>query len=147
MPARLILSAFARQIGLESAQLQNREGEKGMGWELIAFLVLLVLSLTVSIGLFLLLRDSLSDLLRHTLKLPEAVTFYLRSFFLLIFLSGLSAAIGTRFDLKAGSPFMEYIWKEADGMSSTLEKTVWFVAIYLVLITVLVATLKVKDDK
>jgi hypothetical protein len=42
---------------------------------------------------------------------------------------------------------MEYVWKGAEGLSSSLEKTLWFVAIYLVLITVLVATLKVKDDE
>jgi len=118
-----------------------------MSWELIAFFLLLVLSLAISTVLFLLLRSSLIDLLRHTLKLPAGVTFYLRSFLLLVFLSGLSAAIGTSFDLKPGSRFMEYIWKGAEGMSSTLEKTLWFVALYLVLITILVATLKVKDDK
>jgi hypothetical protein len=118
-----------------------------MSLELSAFLILLVLSLAVPTILFLLLRSSLSDLLRHTLQLQAGVTFYLRSFLLVLFLSALSAAIGTTFDLKPGSRFMEYVWKGAQGASSTLEKTLWFVAVYLVLITVLVATLKVKDDK
>jgi len=118
-----------------------------MNLELSAFLTLLVLSLAVPTILFLLLRASLSDLLRHTLKLQAGVTFYLRSFLLVLFLSALSAAIGTSFDLKPGSRFMEYVWKGAEGVSSTLEKTVWFVAAYLVLVTILVATLKVKDDQ
>ena len=118
-----------------------------MSLELSAFLTLLVLSLAVPTILFILLRSSLSDLLRHTLKLQAGITFYLRSFLLVLFLSALSAAIGTSFDLKSGSRFMEYVWKGAEGLSSTLEKTLWFVAIYLVLITILVATLKVKDDK
>jgi preprotein translocase subunit SecG len=118
-----------------------------MSLELSAFLILLVLSLAVPTILFLLVRSSLSDLLRHTLQLQAGVTFYLRSFLLVLFLSALSAAIGTSFDLKPGSRFMEYVWKGAEGASSTLEKTLWFVAVYLVLITVLVATLKVKDDK
>ena len=118
-----------------------------MNLELSAFLTLLVLSLAVPTILFLLLRASLSDLLRHTLKLQAGVTFYLRSFLLVLFLSALSAAIGTSFDLKPGSRFMEYVWKGAEGVSSTLEKTVWFVAAHLVLVTILVATLKVKDDQ
>ena len=42
---------------------------------------------------------------------------------------------------------MEYVWKGAEGVSSALEKELWFVAIYLALITVLIATLKVKDDE
>jgi len=118
-----------------------------MSLELSAFLTLLVLSVAVPTILFLLLRSSLTDLLRHTLRLQAGVAFYLRSFLLVLFLSALSAAIGTSFDLKSGSPFMEYVWKGGEGMASTLEKTLWFVAIYLVLITILVATLKVKDDK
>jgi preprotein translocase subunit SecG len=118
-----------------------------MSLELRAFLILLVFSLAVPTILFLLLRPSLSDLLRHTLKLHAGVTFYLRSFLLVLFLSALSAAIGTSFDLKPGSRLMEYVWKGAEGASSTLEKTLWFVAVYLVLITILVATLKIKDDK
>jgi len=118
-----------------------------MSLQLSAFLTLLVLSLAVPIILFLLLRASLTDLLRHTLKVQAGVTFYLRSFLLILFLSSLSAAIGTSFCLKPDSRFMEYVWKGAEGVSSTLEKTLWFVAVYLVLITILVATLKIKDDK
>ena len=114
---------------------------------LIAVLTLMFLSLAISILLFFLLRASLGDLLRHTLKLPSGITFYLRSFFLVLFLSALSAAIGTSFDLKPGSHFMEYVWKGAEGLSSALEKTLWFVAAYLVMITVLVATLKIKDGE
>lgn len=118
-----------------------------MSPELPAFLVLLVLSLTVPIILFLLLRVSLRGLLQETVGLQAAVTFYLRSFLLVLFLSALSAAIGTSFDLKSGSRFMEYVWKGAEGLASTLEKSLSFVALYVVLITVLVATLKPKDDK
>jgi preprotein translocase subunit SecG len=118
-----------------------------MSLQLSAFLTLLALSLAVPIILFLLLRASLIYLLRHTLKVQAGITFYLRSFLLILFLSALSAAIGTSFDLKPESRFMEYVWRGAEGMSSTLEKTLWFVATYLVLVTILVATLKIKDDK
>ena len=42
---------------------------------------------------------------------------------------------------------MEYAWKTAEGLAAALEKSLWFVAIYLVLVTIIVATLKIKDDK
>jgi preprotein translocase subunit SecG len=118
-----------------------------MGLELRAFLVLLLLSLAIPIVLFLPLRSSLRELLQKTVKIDAGVTFYLRSFLLVLFLSALSAAIGTSFALKSDSRFMEYIWKGAEGVSGILEKTLWLTAVYLVLITILVATLKIKDDK
>jgi preprotein translocase subunit SecG len=118
-----------------------------MGLELRAFLVLLLLSLAIPIILFLPLRSSLRELLQKTVKIDAGVTFYLRSFLLVLFLSALSAAIGTSFALKSDSRFIEYIWKGAEGLSGILEKTLWLTAVYLVLITILVVTLKIKDDK
>jgi hypothetical protein len=118
-----------------------------MGLESRAFLVLILLSLAVPVILFLPLRTSLRQLLQQTVKTDAGVTFYLRSFLLVLFLSALSAAIGTSFDLKPDSHFMEYVWKGAEGLSRTLEKTLWFTVVYAVLMTILVATLKIKDDK
>jgi preprotein translocase subunit SecG len=114
---------------------------------LSALLILLVLSLIVAVILFFVLRVSLRELLRNTVRLPAGVTFYLRSFVLVLFLSALSAAIGTSFDLKSDAHFMEYAWKGAEGLSTVLDKSLWVVAIYAVIVTVLVATLKIKDDK
>ena len=85
--------------------------------------------------------------LQQTVKTDAGVTFYLRSFLLVLFLSALSAAIGPSFDLKPDSRFMEYVWKGAEGLSGPLEKTLWFTVVYAVLVTILVATLKIKDDK
>jgi len=118
-----------------------------MGLALSAFLLLILLSLAVPVILFVPFRTSLRQLLRQTIKTDAGVTFYLRSFLLVLFLSALSAAIGTSFDLKPDSRFMEYVWKGAEGLSGTLEKTLWFTVVYAVLVTILVATLKIKDDK
>jgi len=112
-----------------------------------AFLILLVVSLVVPTMLFLLLRDSLRELLKHTVKLPGGVTFYLRTFLLVLYLSALSVAVGTSFDLPAGSHAMQYVWKGAEGVSSTMEATLLFVGIYVVVVTILIATLKIKDDQ
>jgi len=118
-----------------------------MSLGLSAFLILLSLSLIVAVILFFVLRVSLCELLRNTVRLPAGVTFYLRSFLLVLFLSALSAAFGTSFDFKSNARFMEYVWTGASGLSSVLEKSLWFVAIYTVVVTILVATLKIKDDK
>jgi hypothetical protein len=106
--------------------------ETHMGSELRAFLVLILLSLAVPVILFLPLRTSLRQLLQQTVKTDAGVAFYLRSFLLVLFLSALSAAIGTSFDLKPDSRFMEYIWKGAEGLSGTLEKTLRFTVVYAV---------------
>jgi hypothetical protein len=118
-----------------------------MNLNLISFLILLAFAVAVPTILFLLLRSSLCDLLRHTLKLQAGVTFYLRSFLLVLYLAALSGAIGISFDLKPESRFMEYVWKEASGVSSSLQNLVLFISVYLILITILIATLKVNVDE
>jgi hypothetical protein len=112
-----------------------------------AFLALFVLSVALALGLFLQLRDSLEGLLRRTMRLPDAVTFYLRSFFILLFFSALAGALGFTFDLKSDSHFMEYVWKVASGLSTVMGQILLCLAGYLVLTTVILAVLKIKDDK
>jgi hypothetical protein len=118
-----------------------------MNLNLLSFLILLAFSVAIPTILFLLLRSSLCGLLRHTLRLQDGVTFYLRSFLLVLYLAALSGAIGVSFDLKPDAHSMEYVWRGATGLSSSLQDMVMFVALYLILITILVATLKVKVDE
>jgi len=112
-----------------------------------AFLALFVLSAALALGLFLLLRDALQGLLQRTVRLPDGVTFYLRSLFILLFFSALGGALGFTFDLKPGSHFMEYVWKVASGLSNVLGEMLLYLGGYLVLTTIIIATLKIKDDK
>jgi len=42
---------------------------------------------------------------------------------------------------------MEYVWKVASGLSNVLEQMLLYLGGYLVLTTVILATLKIKDDK
>jgi hypothetical protein len=142
-----ILVRAERRIRTPDAGGSGIEREQIMSVEQIAFLTLLTVALAVPTILFLLLRSSLRGLLRHTLKLQAGVTFYLRSFLLCLYLAALSGAIEISFDLKSGSHFMEYVWKGAAGVSSLLQNLVIFVSLYLVLITILTATLKVDVDE
>lgn len=118
-----------------------------MNDEILGFLVLLGLSIVVALVLFLSVRSSLRGLLEHIVRLPSGVEFYLRSFGLVLMFAALSAAIGTSFDMKPDSHFMEYVWKVAGGLSASLELTLWIGVVYVVIVTVLIAALKVKDDK
>jgi hypothetical protein len=118
-----------------------------MSANIYAFLALFVLSAAVAVGLFLPLRDALQGLLQRAVRLPDGITFYLRSFFVLLFFSALGGALGVTFDLKPGSPFMEYVWKVGSGLSNVLGQMLLYLGAYLVLTTVILATLKIKDDK
>ena len=112
-----------------------------------AFIALFVLSAALAIGLFFPLRDALQGLLQHTVRLPDGVTFYLRSFFVLLFFSAMAGALGFTSDLKPGSYFMEYVWKVASGLSNVLAQMLLCLGGYLVLTTIILASLKIKDDK
>jgi len=122
-------------------------GDKNMSATTYAFIALFVLSAALAIGLFLPLRDALQGLLQRTVRLPDGVTFYLRSFFVLLFFSALGGALGFTFDLKPGSYFMEYVWKVASGLSNVLAQMLLYLGGYLVLTTIILASLKIKDDK
>lgn len=114
--------------------------------EFVLFVVFLIVAIVVAIGLFYLMRPSLSGLLRHTVAEPSGVTFYLRSFFLVLVLLSASAALGTSFETKSNH-FMEYVWKWAGGLATVLESTGGVTLGYVVVITILVATLKIRNDQ
>lgn len=118
-----------------------------MSPRLAGFLILLLLSLAVPTILFFPLHSSLRNLLERTVRLPAGVAFYVRSFGLILFISAISAAIGTSFDdMKTGAHFMEYVWKVAGGLSSSMQLCLGLAVVYLVVISILVATLKVNND-
>ncbi|HEU5457531.1 MAG TPA: hypothetical protein VFU68_02825 [Terracidiphilus sp.] len=118
-----------------------------MNLNVIGYLILLAISAAIPTILFLLLRASLCNLLRHILKVKAGITFYMRSFLLILYLAALPSTIKFSFNLKPDAHFMEYVWQGADGLSSSLQYLLVYVAVYLVLITILVATLKVKVDE
>ena len=108
---------------------------------------MIIVAVILAVLLFRLLRDSLRGTLEHTVKAPAGINFFVRSFFLVLLLAALSASFGTSVDLKPDARFMEYVWKCADGLASEFERISWFLMIYLVLITILIATLKIKNGE
>ena len=110
-------------------------------------LVSLILSVGFSLTAYWCVRRSLRDLMSRTVTVPGGVDFYLRSFLLLLLFGAIGGAISSSPDLKPGARFMEYVWAIATRLGTVFGYVFGTLAIYLTLITVLVAALKPHNDK
>ena len=113
---------------------------------LAGFAILLVISFGLTFAIWAAVSKSLQGLLNQVVKLPDGTTFYLRTFLIGLLLAVGAGGVGTVFNLKAGDPFMEYVWKVASGLESVCQYFFGFLLGYLVLITVLVAVLRAKHE-
>jgi peptidoglycan/LPS O-acetylase OafA/YrhL len=109
-------------------------------------IALLVLSVGIAWMVHRLIRKSIRTLLDDVLGLPAATTFYTRTLTIGIFFIALAAAL-VPFDLKKDAAFMEYVWRIANGLSSTFSGTCLFLIGYLTLVTILVATLRRRHEQ
>lgn len=112
---------------------------------ILAFIVLFVLSIGSMLLIFSLFRKSLRSLLNEVIKISSATTFYLRALLIILIFIALSSVLSIELDLESEAPFMEYVWEIGDGLSSVLGMTSIYLAVYFVLITILVAVLRRKD--
>lgn len=113
----------------------------------IAHLIVLVLAIVFATLVYALTSRGLVELLRRTVTVPGGVIFFSRAFLLIILFGALGAALSSHLDVKDGEHFMEYVWVVASGLGDTLSYTFMALAVYLVLMTILVAALKPKDDQ
>jgi ABC-type Fe3+-siderophore transport system permease subunit len=111
------------------------------------FVVLFIISIAISLIVYVLARESLRGLLDEVVKLPSGTTFYVRLFLIGIVFIALSSALDTEFALKEDAAFMEYAWKVADGLSTVFGYTCLYILGYLTLVTILVAVLRHRHDK
>jgi hypothetical protein len=116
-------------------------------YNLAGFGILLVISLGLTFAIWAAVSKSLQGLLNQVVKLPDGTEFYLRTFLIGLLLAAAAGGVGTVFDLKAGEPFMEYVWKVASGLESVCQYFFGFLLGYLVLITVLVAVLRSRHEQ
>lgn len=114
---------------------------------LAGFGILLLLSLGLTFVIWAAVSKSLQGLLNQVVKLPDGATFYLRTFLIGLLLAAAAGSVGTVFNLKAGDPFMEYVWRVASGLESVCQYFFAFLLGYLVLITVLVAVLRSRHEQ
>ncbi|MSR56866.1 MAG: hypothetical protein EXS05_04250 [Planctomycetaceae bacterium] len=117
-----------------------------MAANICGFAVLLVLAVVTALVAHFLLRRSLHALLDEVVKLPPCTTFYTRLLAIGLIFIALSAVLDTQFDLKEDAAFMEYVWKIADGLSSTFSMICLFLTGYLFVATILVAVLRRKSE-
>jgi hypothetical protein len=113
----------------------------------VAHLAVLILAVAFAGLVYVLARRGLGELLSRTVAVPGGVVFYTRAFLLLLIFGVVGQAVTASLDVKQGQHFMEYVWAVAGGLGDSLQSIFYTLAIYLVLMTILVATLKPKDDK
>jgi hypothetical protein len=111
------------------------------------FLVFFILPIAVTLFVYALVRGSLRGLLNEVVGIPAATTFYNRVLFIgLLFLS-FTTVLESKIEYKEGQAFMEYVWEAATKLSSLLAWTCVFLGVYLVLVTILVAALRRRNDQ
>lgn len=111
------------------------------------FVVLFIISIAISLIVYVLARQSLRGLLDEVVRLPSGTTFYVRLFLIGIVFIAISSTLDTEFALKEGAVFMEYGWKVAEGLSTVFGYTCLYILGYLTLVTILVAVLRHRHDK
>lgn len=110
--------------------------------------VLITISIAISLLVYAIARKSLRGLLDEVIKLPSGTIFYMRLFLIGLVFIAFSSALDESFaHLKEGTAFMEYVWEVASGLSSVFGLTCLFIIGYLVLVTILIATLRHRYDK
>ena len=110
-------------------------------------LVVLVLSVVIVFLVQAAARRSLQELLSRTVSAAGGTEFYLRSFFLLLLFGAVGQAVAMSPNLKENPHFMECVWEVARGLEASFGYLFFTISIYLVLMTILVAALKPKNDK
>ncbi len=110
-------------------------------------LAILILAIAFATLTYALSRRGLDELLSRTVAIPGGVSFYMRAFLLLLLFGAVGQAVAVKPDVKPGQQFMEYVWGVAAALGDSFDYIFLTLAIYLVVITILVATLKPKNDK
>ncbi len=111
-----------------------------------AFFVTFVIGIGIALVLYALLRNSLRELLKSVVGIPEGTAFYMRALVLILLFEAASKVMA-QFNLNPGAHFMEYVWAAAGHLSEVFENLSINLLIYLGLITVLVVVLKPKNGK
>lgn len=117
-----------------------------MSPNLWGFLTLCVLSCGLASTVYRLVNIPLRNLLNEVVRLRDCTEFYARVFLLGLLCSAFSAVLGTSFQLE-DKPFMEYVWRAAEGLAEVFDSILLFLAAYLAVITVLVAVLRKRNEQ
>ncbi len=112
----------------------------------VAMVFDVVLAIGIALLTYGLLRNSLRELLDNIVRLPEATTFYLRAFLLVLICVTFGKVI-SGIHMKSDAHFMEYVWAVASDLSSVFQDLFLTILVYVGFITVLVVVLRPKNGK
>ena len=110
-------------------------------------LVVILLAVGIALLAYLIVQRGLSELISRMVNVPGGIVFYRRAFLLMLLFGAIGPAVSATFKEVPGMHFMEHVWAIAGALENVFGYTFLTLGIYLVLITILVATLKPKDDK
>lgn len=110
-------------------------------------IVVILLAVGIALLVYLTVQRGLGELLSRMVSVPGGIVFYRRAFLLMLLFGALGPAVSASFKEVPAMHFMERVWAMADALENVFGYTFLALGIYLVLITILVATLKPKDDK
>jgi hypothetical protein len=111
------------------------------------FLGSIILPFVVTLFIYFLVRGSLRGLLNEVIGIPAATIFYTRVLLIGLLFIGLATVLESNVEYKEGQAFMEYVWTAASKLSSLLVGTCVFLGVYLVLVTILAASLRRRNDQ
>ena len=110
-------------------------------------LIVIVLAITFAVLTYTLVQRGLGELLTRMVDVPGGIVFFRRAFLLMLLFGVVGPAVSASFEVNPGLHFMEYVWALGNGLEGACENMFIAIGVYLVVITVLVAALKPKDDK
>lgn len=110
------------------------------------FLILLLLSVVLALGIRAALMPSLRSLLGRTVRVEGGLEFFVRAFSVIVLLASLGPAVGTTFSLKPDAQWMEAVWVVATGLGAVIVSLLMSLGAYLVIVTILLAALKPKQE-
>ena len=109
---------------------------------IVLLFVLLAICLLIGITVYIIINKHLCTILDNVIKLPSCTVLYSRILLIGLLCTSIAASLGTSFDLKEDASFMEYVWRFASGLSDIFSSIFWFLVIYLIVITVIIAVLR-----
>ena len=112
---------------------------------LISDLVLATLGAVSAVIAFRLLRVPLRDLMNRTVGIDAATSFYERILLLCLLYVVAAAVFSASLGVEKSPNFMSYVWMVGDNLGDVLAWVAGVLALYLVIVTIIIATHHRRD--
>jgi hypothetical protein len=113
--------------------------------DLIADIVLAAIAVVGALTAFFVLREPLRDLMTQTVGIDAATKFYARVLILGLVYIAMAVVFGSG-SMAKNPTFMSYVWHIGGELDDLLGWLIGFVALYTVLVTILLAAYRRRDQ-